>query len=273
MNNLVSSPRVAAPPVLMLHCSARSGRQWDELAGALTGRCDVYAPDLYGYGASDPWVGPGPLTLAAEAGRVVRELPAHGPAVHVVGHSYGGAVALRLAIEQPWRVRSLTLIEPVAFHVLREGPRVDRRLLDTVQHLAAAVTRGVVTGDYYRAMARFVDFWSGEGAWARTSSETRRRLSHYAPKVALNFHAAVNERATLGAYRRRFRFPVVIIRGALSPRPTHRIAEMLNEAIPGSCLATIADAGHMLPLSHPEPVNRAVVEHIEAADAVRQRAA
>lgn len=273
MNKLASSNRAAARSVLMLHCSASSGRQWEGLAAELADRYHVHAPDLHGYGAADPWVGPGPLTLTAEAGRAVRELPAPGSALHVVGHSYGGAVALRLAIEQPRRVRSLILVEPVAFHVLRKGRRVDRRLLDTVQHLAAAVSRGVVTGDYYQAMARFVNFWNGEGAWARISPETRPRLSRHAPKVALDFHAAVNERATLGAYRRRFRFPVLIIRGSLSPRPTYRIAEMLNEALPGSRLATIAEAGHMLPLSHPEHVNRAIVEHIEAVDTVRQRAA
>lgn len=273
MNNLASSPRTTAHALLMLHCSASSGRQWDGLAEVFADHHHVHAPDLHGYGATDPWVGPGPLTLAAEAAQAAGELPARGQALHVVGHSYGGAVALRFAVDQPWRVKSLTLIEPVAFHVLRTGSRGDRRLLDTVQQLAASVTRGVVTGDYHQAMERFVDFWSGQGAWAHTSPETRRRLSRHAPKVTLDFHAAVNERATLHAYRRRFRFPVVIVRGAQSPRPTHRIAEMLNEAVPGSCLITIPGGGHMLPLSHPEPVRRVVVEHVEAADAAGQRAA
>jgi len=273
MNYLASSSRAAARPVLMLHCSASSGRQWEALAETLAGRYDVHAPDLHGYGEADPWVGPGPLTLAAEARHAARKLPARGRAGHVVGHSYGGAVALRFAVDQPWRVESLTLIEPVAFHVLREGGRGDRRLLDQVQHLAAKVTRGVLTGDYHQAMARFVDFWNGQGAWARTGSDARRRLSRHAPKVALDFHAAVNERVTLGAYRRRLRFPVAIIRGAHSPRVTQRIAEMLNEAVRSSRLTTIAGAGHMLPFSHPATVRQAIVKHIEAADTARQRAA
>lgn len=258
-------PRIAAPPVLLLHCSASSGRQWDRLAGALGDGYQPVAPDLYGYGDTEPWPGPGTLSLAAEAALAEAALPGDSDDVHVVGHSYGGAVALRFAVEQPWRVKSLTLIEPVAFHTLREGGAADRRLLDSVHRVAASVARGVLTGDYQGAMGRFVDYWSGDGAWQRTKPETRHRLGRHAPKVVLDFHAAVNEPATLDTYARRFGFPVAILRGERSPEPTRRIADLLSERIANASLSTVPGAGHMLPLTHPEQVNETIAAHIRNA--------
>jgi pimeloyl-ACP methyl ester carboxylesterase len=81
------------------------------------------ALDLYGYGESDSWPGNGPFTLTAEAALADAVLPTGNGLIHLVGHSYGGAVALRFATQYPERLRSLVLIEPVAFHLLRdEGP-------------------------------------------------------------------------------------------------------------------------------------------------------
>jgi len=263
----------AKEPVLALHCSASSGRQWDGLGAVLGPDFDTIAPDLYGYGEAPAWTGPGPLKLSAESARIREAVPAASAGIHVVGHSYGGAVALRFAVEQARRVRSLTLIEPVAFHTLQEGGRGDRRLLDSVHRIAAGVIRDTVTGDYHGAMRGFVDYWNGRGAWEKISADTRQRMSRHAPKVVLDFHAAVKEGARLGTYRRRFDFPVLVIRGALSPASTQRIAELLTENVANAALITVEGAGHMLPLTHPEPVNAWTRTHIEAARRDEQRAA
>ena len=75
--------------------------------------------------------------------------------------------ALRFALQNPERLRSLVLIEPVAFHLLREDgvDRANRHLFHEVTELAARVSGDAANGDCCRAMARFVDYWNGEGAW------------------------------------------------------------------------------------------------------------
>src|SRR5690348_9869377 len=113
--------------VLLLHATASSSAQWFDLAGVLRANCHVVAPDLYGYGETDPWPGNRPFALSEEAALADAVLPRDGRPVHLVGHSYGGAVALRFALQQPERLRSLVLIEPVAFHLLW-GDTADRRL-------------------------------------------------------------------------------------------------------------------------------------------------
>src|SRR5262245_40305747 len=111
-------------PVVLLHSSGASGAQWRTLAEQLGERYHVVAPDLYGYGASAPWPGHGPFSLAHEAEIVHALLDRLGERVHLVGHSYGGAVALHVARLHSERLRSLALIEPVAFHLLHERVEV-----------------------------------------------------------------------------------------------------------------------------------------------------
>lgn len=254
-------PAGEGQPVVLLHCSAASGAQWQPLRAVLAPRFRAAAPDLYGYGAGAAWPGPGPLTLAAEAAPVAALIERCGEPVHLVGHSYGGAVALRLALDHPERLRSLTLIEPVAFHLLRAGEPGDRALFGEIARLADAVGRAVADGAPEAGMARFVDFWNGEGAWARLAPEKQAALARCAGKVALDFWATTTESARRDDYRR-LAVPTLILRGARSPAVTRRIAGILAATLPVAGVATIEGAGHMLPLTHADIVNAAVIAHL-----------
>src|SRR5947209_9181328 len=106
-------------PVLLLHGSASSSAMWNPAIDLLKPRFRVIAPDLIGYGRTDSWPDHHDFTLDEEV-RLIAPLIRHAPApAHVVAHSYGGATALRLAVTHPGLIRSLTLIEPVAFYLLR----------------------------------------------------------------------------------------------------------------------------------------------------------
>ena len=89
-------------PVLMLHCSGASGGQWRSLGDTLAPRMRVLAPDLHGYGRSEGWPGdPRDFGLAHEAQAVHALLDLVAEPVHLVAHSYGGAVALHVARLRP----------------------------------------------------------------------------------------------------------------------------------------------------------------------------
>ena len=116
-------------------------------------------------------------------------------------------------------------------------------------------------GDYRSAMARFVDYWNGEGAWLRINPALQATLARHTPKVALDFRATMTEATPRAAYER-IAVPTLILCGARSPRPSVRIAELLTETLPASRLHHIGGAGHMLPLTHKEAVNAAVAAHL-----------
>ncbi len=105
------------PTVVLLHSSASSERQWERLAELLKPRFRVRAIELHGHGEQAAWHGDGPLTLADDAAIGVPELwEADG--AHIVGHSYGAAVALKVATTVPRLVHSLVAYEPVLFPYL-----------------------------------------------------------------------------------------------------------------------------------------------------------
>lgn len=249
--------------VLLLHATASAGDQWRSLAEALGPDRRILAPDLYGYGKTDPWPGFGPFCLAAELQLIDAVLPPGGEKIHLVGHSYGGAVALRFAMRQPQRLLSLVLIEPVAFHLLRDGTPdpEDRRLFREARVMADLVWKAVASGDYRTAMAGFVEYWNGPGAWQRLKPEVQTALSLRLPKVAQDFHAVMSDPTPLAAYRR-MTVPTLLLRGSDSPAPARRIVELLAERLPQARLRTIEGAGHMLPLTHKDAVNAEIAAHL-----------
>jgi pimeloyl-ACP methyl ester carboxylesterase len=260
--------------VLLLHSSAGSSAQWRPLTELLQSRWRVLAPDLHGYGESDRRPGPASPGLADGAALADAVLAGSAEPIHLVGHSYGGAVALRFAAERPERLRSLTLIEPVAFHLLCGAPEgtAEHGLFREVAALAADVTQSAAEGDGRRGMARFIDYWNGAGTWMRMRPDAQSAMARQAPRVALDFRAAMTDPTRLRALRG-IAVPTLILRGSTSPRPTRRITALVAQVLPNARLQTIEGAGHMLPLTHHEAVNAAIADHLSRNAAARQRAA
>ena len=113
------------PPIVLLHSSMSSKSQWRELIESLRDRYRLIAIDLLGYGESAMPSSCERYSLRDEV-RLVESVLARelqpGEQFHLIGHSYGGMVALQLAAQaQSQRVRSLSLFEPIAFHLLPAG--------------------------------------------------------------------------------------------------------------------------------------------------------
>ena len=190
--------------------------------------------------------------------------------VHLVGHSYGGGVALHVALARRARVVSLTLYEPSAFHLLKiMGDRVAAAFAE-IADITRVTAQGVITGDYAGAAAAFVDYWGGVGAWVALRPTVQAALIRWAPKAPLDFRALIEEPTPLAAYSD-LRMPVLVMRGEHAPRPTRKIAEMLRSIVPDVRLAVIDGAGHMGPSTHGSVVSELIAAHIGAAEAAIRR--
>jgi len=266
MNNVIRIPtaRRADSTVVAMHCSLGSGRQWTRLAAELGSRHPVIAPDISGYGSNrrvDL-----PTTLANEVeilrGRIDE---VRGP-IHLVGHSYGGAIAFKMATDPAiaGRVRSLTLIEPVLPTLLRDND-ADRRLHDRFKHLAHEIFRDLWNGAVIDALEKFTAFWSGSGPLEAPSANAWLRMIEYANKLAFDFTAALAEK-NVRARAKAIRVPTLLISGGLSPIMTQRIVERLAGIIEGAHTRHLPAAGHMLPMTEAAIINSEIARHIERAD-------
>jgi len=252
--------------VIALHCSGAGAGQWRQLGEMLGTKYTLIAPEHFGCDSTGPWAGHHAFSLADEAVRTIEQIDRSERKVHLVGHSYGGGVALHVALARPDRIASLSLYEPSAFHLLRAmGPACSEAFAE-VQSITATTAQGVITGDYSGAAAAFVDYWSGQGTWASLRPAVQMALTRWIVKVPLDFRALIEEPTSLSAYAG-LDFPALVMRGEHAPRPTRQIAEMLPDLLPDTRLTVIAGAGHMGPLTHAQAVNAAIAQHITEVSA------
>ena len=114
----------AGPGVVCIHSNASTSSQWRALMDRLAPSHHVLAPDSLGAGKSPPWPADRVAMLADEVALLEPVFGAAGSPFFLVGHSYGGAVALLAALARPERVRALVVYEPTMFTLLEEeAPR------------------------------------------------------------------------------------------------------------------------------------------------------
>jgi pimeloyl-ACP methyl ester carboxylesterase len=249
---------------IALHCSGAGAREWRHLTEALAPDCEVLAPEHFGCESSGAWMGEHAFTLADEAAQTIALIDRGETKVHLVGHSYGGGVALHVALARPGRIASMALYEPSAFHLLPQMGERGREAYAEITGVARHLRESIVIGDYCGGGAAFVDYWSEPGAWNAMRPEAQRALTGWAPKGVLEFHALFSEATPQRDYLD-LECPVLLMRGENAPAPTRIIAEGLAELLPDSRLVVIKGAGHMGPLTHAAEVARLMVEHIVAA--------
>jgi pimeloyl-ACP methyl ester carboxylesterase len=115
-NVLVRGP-LDGPPVLLIHGNCSSADFWVPLLRHLPDHWRIAAPDLRGYGKTSAAPVDATLGLGDFASDVLALLPslyAESSRPVVVGHSMGGGVAMRMAIEAPDRFAALVLESPLS---------------------------------------------------------------------------------------------------------------------------------------------------------------
>jgi len=248
------------PPVLLLHSSGLSGRQWKKLSSQLAQQgFRAILPDLHGHGASPPWLEPKPFSYRQEVETIAAKIRSEGP-VHLVGHSYGGLIALLAAVEAPDRVRSMTLFDPVAFGVLHA--RRDAPALAELTGVVGAWGDSDATHDAW--LRGFVDYWGGVGAWSFLREEARAEFRRVGWVIQQGVTTLMTDKTPASAYDV-FQFPVTLMTGEQSPIAARTVVDRLVRTIPGAKRVEIPGAGHMAPLAQTDKVNPVVLAAVAAA--------
>jgi pimeloyl-ACP methyl ester carboxylesterase len=253
MSNAYNHSTEKGDQVICLHSSMSSSRQWEGLMNRLQHSYQVTALDLHGYGH-------GPELTAGTACSLDREVEAladrvdemDGP-IHLVGHSYGGAVAIKAAQTLGRRVRSLTLYEPVVFAALF-AVSADQPASVEISRLIEDIQSDYRSGDLFHAAQRFIDYWSGPGTWENIPFHKKLGLSKKIPVVLGNFEAVVSE-PNIMAGLASIQVPTLFLSGGESPASVQVITELLIQRLPRVDAHQFPGLGHMGPITHSEIVN------------------
>lgn len=254
------------PAVVCLHASTSSSRQWRVLAETLEEMpYRMIAPDLYGYGQ-----GPTPsqrFSIEDEVDWVLEHLDPWEP-FHLVGHSYGGGVALKVAQRVPARILSLTLFEPAAFGYLKT---TETAAFSQIFNMASDVKRMVDSGNSTNAAVRFIDYWNGERAFEQMPDPLKKAVVNGMTKVRLEWDVIFGATSDL-AELIPLRMPTLLLSGTGSTQAAQAVAHLLHHSLSDSHLVLLEGLEHMGPVTHPSVVNAYILHFLNWATLNEQRA-
>jgi pimeloyl-ACP methyl ester carboxylesterase len=237
-------------PVVLIHGSPGEGRSWSRVAAELGERYHVLLPDLPGYGGSDPLPNDTHARTAAMSAAIGVLVESCGDPVRLVGHSYGGNVALHAAILHAGRLHSLVLFEPVFFRALHLTGE-EQAFLPAAHFFQAYADRA--TGGEPAAVSEMFDYLFGADAFARLPAAVQSYLIGAAPQNGADVRATFTEQLTVEQLAG-FAKPVLVAYGDTSPSVLPAIARTLTGLMPLARQQVIPGAGHGMLDSHPVAV-------------------
>lgn len=246
-------------PVMLLHCSASSSRQWKKLRNGGSERYRFLSLDLTGYGDTALPPDPDGYSIETEVDLVEWAMDGVQEPIHLVGHSFGGAVALQAALRHPGRVRSVYAYEPVLFSLLKDAGR-DAEWQEICE-LSHGMRQLVAAGSPSEAMARFVDYWGGAGAWDAMPPARQAAIAKSAPKLMIEFGTIFRQSRTAGEYAS-LPMPVRIAAGQASPGTSRAVAQVLETTLGTKAVEWVEGAGHMAPVTDPDLVNPGILAYL-----------
>jgi pimeloyl-ACP methyl ester carboxylesterase len=240
----------AGDPTVLIHGSLVDSGSWDAVRPGLAQSLTVLTYDRRGYGASTGPARAHPVREdAADLAQLLESLDLY--PVHAIAHSYGGAVAFRLASDRPEMVRSVTLHEPPFIGLLEEDP-ADALDGERVRAGTAAIQGLVRAGQPEAAAREIVNAFSvEEGAWERLRPEVQRALLRHVDRWAEEFgdpEATHVDEVALSELL----IPVLLTDGERSPAFVRRVTARLAARLRNATLRTLPGVSHVPHLSNPD---------------------
>ncbi len=242
---------------LLLHCSLAHGGVYSKLGAAVGGALSLTSFDQLGHGRAAEWDNVGDLQdRVADMARELLTEP-----VDLIGHSFGGIVALRLAVEHPEMVRTLTVLEPVMMAVAKaDNPQAEGIIRAEMAGFEEAMDRG----DRETAARLFTGNYGDGRPWESLSEESRKAITDRIhmiregqPAVQQDLHHMVS-----GGKLEQIKAPSLIIDGGMGGPVMDSLCDGLARRIPNSTRVCIQNGGHMVPLTRPNAVGREILQLI-----------
>jgi pimeloyl-ACP methyl ester carboxylesterase len=186
-----------------------------------------------------------------------------GGAAHLVGHSFGGLVALAVALRRRVPLASLAIIEAPAAELLSACSEFEHYC--AFRQLTESYFRSFTAGNV-EAIAAMIDFYGGAGTFASWPQRVRGYAVETTPvnirdwASAYGFPLSTTSLATVD-------LPVCVVRGGLSHAAVQRANALLSAHIGHATLMTIEGAAHFMIATHVDALAGVIAEHVRRAEA------
>ena len=255
----------SGPSLLLVHGSLCDYRFWSAQIPALAERYRVLAVSLR-HCYPEHWNGEGEgFSTLRHVADLVELIERQGEPMHVLGHSRGGNIALRLAAQRPDLVRSLLLVDPggdFASELFEAAGLLAPVAAGERNQFRLEALRLIRAGQPEAGLELFVDTVSGAGIWQRSSA----RFRHMALDNAFTLVGQVADRPepVTPALLAEIRCPVLLLGGERSPQPFPVVLQMLERHLSGARYAILPGVSHGMNVQRPALFNRLVGEFLDA---------
>jgi pimeloyl-ACP methyl ester carboxylesterase len=226
-------------PVLLIHGGPQGGPNggetaWDRQRPLADEGWELVLPDRPGHARTPSR---GPENIEREAEWVAEML---GDGMHLVGHSYGGCIAIQAASLRPQAVRSLTIVEAAAASMAPDHPAVAANR----QAMVAALVAGTSPRERYLAFARYAGIPP-----AMSESHDEATQTRMGEGLAVMQPPGLWDARPAAATIARANIPFLTVTGGWSESMA-AIADALAAQLGGSHV--VLDTGHHFPQFHPD---------------------
>lgn len=259
----------AGPTVVLVPGSCSTGAAWRPVIAAWDGRYRCVTTSLLGYGGTAERRTAADADIAHEAAAVERVIGEAGGTVHLVGHSFGGLVALAVALRGRVPLASLSVLEAPAVALLSGDE--DRSHADSFRSMSEAYFRAHRDGEE-TAIARMVDFYGGGGTFASWPERVRAYAVRTTAVNILDWRTAYGFALTPAALGG-LGLPTLVATGTGSHPAPRRANELLASSIAEASLVVIDGAAHFMIATHGPQVAALIAAHVAATETARQRPA
>jgi pimeloyl-ACP methyl ester carboxylesterase len=255
--------RGAGPTVVLVPGSCSTGAAWRPVMAAWDNRFRCVTTSLLGYGGTAERRSSRDPSIWHEVDIVERVVRKAGGPVHLVGHSFGGLVALAVALRNRVPLASLAVIEAPAAELLRDNG--DRQHYRVFRHMTDGYFAAFASGNV-EAIATMIDFYGGAGTFASWPPRVRAYAIATTAVNILDWTSAYGfplPAVALAAIE----IPTLVLWGGASHPAVQRANALLTECISRSALATIEGAAHFMIATHANHVGRLIARHVHDTEA------
>jgi pimeloyl-ACP methyl ester carboxylesterase len=254
------------PPALLLHGGAAVDDYLEPLAAELAPLLTTYR---YTQRGTPPSTGGSPYTVEAHMADALAVLDAFEiPRAWAVGHSWGGHLALHLAVAHPERLLGVIAVDPLGAHAdvfAEQDANLRRRLAPEAVARLDGIEARRRAGDVTEAelVERFAIVWPQYFA-DDDHPASACPVTHVGVEASIGVNRSLAghfERQTLVKGLPKVRLPTLFVHGELDPDPPRASAETAA-LIPGARVELLPECGHFPWLEAPGEVARHVARYL-----------
>lgn len=248
------------PPVVLIHSTASSLHQWKALIDKLEKSFTLISVNLYGYGLTSKWSKKkGPQVLLDQVNLFKPLLKRFDEPISFIGHSYGGSIAMRAALEYQDKIKNLILLEPNPFFLFDREKQPNAYSMS--RNLGETLKICHKNHDWERFAEIFLKFWIGNQAWPSMSEKKQQGFLKLIPNIYHEAEGIFSEKMCLKDFVS-IQKKILLVSAKDTNLVTKEIVKLFIGELPEITNAFLPEGGHMAPITCPQTVNSIIYKYL-----------